>query len=38
MSGGEIDGRGNELSARQTVHEADVEVESGSNEFNFEIP
>lgn len=38
MSGGEIDGRGNELSARKTVHEADVEVESGSNEFNFEMP
>lgn len=38
MSGGEIDGRGNELSARKPVHTADVEVEGGSNELNFAIP
>lgn len=37
MSGGEIDDRGNELSPRQAVHEAEVEVVDGSNEFNFEI-
>jgi hypothetical protein len=37
MSGGEIDGRGNELSPRKEVYSGEVEVESGSNEFNFEI-
>jgi hypothetical protein len=36
-SGGEYDDRGNELSPRKQVHTAEVEVESGSNELNFEI-
>jgi hypothetical protein len=36
-SGGDYDDRGNELSPRKQVHAAEVEVESGSNEFNFEI-
>lgn len=37
LSGGEIDGRGNELSPRKEVYRGEVEVESGSNEFDFQI-
>jgi hypothetical protein len=38
MSGGEVDGRDNELSPRKQVLTSEVEVVSGSNEHNFEIP
>jgi hypothetical protein len=37
MSGGDVDSRDNELSPRKQVHTAEVEVESGSNEFDFKI-
>jgi hypothetical protein len=37
MSGGDVDGRDNELSPRVKVHTDEVEVEDGANEFNFEI-
>jgi hypothetical protein len=37
MSGGDVDSRDNELSPRMKVHSAEVEVEDGSNEFNFDI-
>jgi hypothetical protein len=37
-SGGEVDDRGTPLSPAVELLRQDVQVESGSNEFNFEIP
>lgn len=37
-SGGEVDDRGNLLAPPVELLRQDVEVKSGSNEFNFEIP
>lgn len=37
LSGGEIDGRGNELSPRKEIYRTEVDVASGSNEFDFQI-
>ena len=37
MSGGEIDARGTELSPRKVIYQSEVEVTSGSNEYNFDV-
>jgi hypothetical protein len=37
MSGGEIDGRGNELTPRKELFRGEVEVKSGSNTLDFEL-